>query len=90
MAPLAQFTMPSLGADMDAGTWWSGWSSPVTSSSRGDIVAVVDTAKAAVDVECFTSGTVQEILVDPGRSVPIGTVLATIASGEPAPVRRPP
>ncbi len=87
MAPVSQFTMPSLGADMDAGTVVEWLVEPGDVVHKGDVVAVIDTAKAAVDVECFASGTVQEILVDPGRSVPIGTVLATIASAgeEPAP-----
>ncbi|HVN12228.1 MAG TPA: dihydrolipoamide acetyltransferase family protein [Kineosporiaceae bacterium] len=90
MAALSEFTMPSLGADMDAGIVLEWLVKPGDAVHRGDIVAVVDTAKAAVDVECFTSGTVQEILVDPGRSVPVGTVLATIAvPGEAGPAAVP-
>ncbi|HET7760947.1 MAG TPA: dihydrolipoamide acetyltransferase family protein, partial [Phycicoccus sp.] len=47
---------------------------------RGDIVAVVDTAKSAVEVECFDDGVVEELAVQPGRKVPVGTVLATLAA----------
>ncbi|MGZ4624659.1 MAG: biotin/lipoyl-containing protein, partial [Kineosporiaceae bacterium] len=90
MAPVSQFTMPSLGADMDAGTVVEWLVEPGDVVHKGDVVAVIDTAKAAVDVECFASGTVQEILVDPGRSVPIGTVLATIASAGEEPASSPP
>ncbi|MGZ4601976.1 MAG: dihydrolipoamide acetyltransferase family protein [Kineosporiaceae bacterium] len=90
MAPVSQFTMPSLGADMDAGTVVEWLVEPGDVVHKGDVVAVIDTAKAAVDVECFASGTVQEILVAPGRSVPIGTVLATIASAGEEPTPSPP
>jgi pyruvate dehydrogenase E2 component (dihydrolipoamide acetyltransferase) len=45
---------------------------------RGDIVAEVDTDKSVIDVETFTTGTVEEILVAPGERVPVGTPLAVI------------
>ncbi|MGZ4612383.1 MAG: biotin/lipoyl-containing protein, partial [Kineosporiaceae bacterium] len=45
--------MPSLGADMDAGTVVEWLVEPGDVVHRGDVVAVIDTAKAAVDVECF-------------------------------------
>jgi pyruvate dehydrogenase E2 component (dihydrolipoamide acetyltransferase) len=53
--------------------------------TRGDIVAVVDTDKADVDVEVFESGTVHEILVPVGERVPVGTPLALIGTGAAAP-----
>jgi pyruvate dehydrogenase E2 component (dihydrolipoamide acetyltransferase) len=56
---------------------------------KGDVVAVVDTSKAAIDVECFASGVIEELLVQPGTRVAVGTVLATIATAPaeaPAPV----
>lgn len=95
---MADFLMPSLGADMDSGTIIEWLVAPGDEVHRGDIVAVVDTAKAAIEVECFTSGTVEEILVPPGTSVAVGTPLARIGSAEPeteperpvAPVPEPP
>jgi pyruvate dehydrogenase E2 component (dihydrolipoamide acetyltransferase) len=51
---------------------------PGTVVHKGDIVAVVDTDKAAIEVECFDSGTVEKLLVEPGTRVPVGTALATI------------
>lgn len=78
--------MPSLGADMDAGTVSQWLVHPGDHVSKGDIVAVVETDKSAVEVECFDTGTVGELLVEPGQRVPVGTVLATIteqAAGEP-------
>ncbi|HEX6500589.1 MAG TPA: 2-oxo acid dehydrogenase subunit E2 [Micromonosporaceae bacterium] len=76
---MAEFRMPSLGADMDEGTLLEWLVHPGDPVHKGDIVAVVDTAKAAVEVECFDSGVVEQLLVEPGTRVPVGTVLATIA-----------
>jgi pyruvate dehydrogenase E2 component (dihydrolipoamide acetyltransferase) len=42
------------------------------------VVAVVDTSKAAVDVEIWHDGVVAELLVQPGEKVPVGTVLAML------------
>ncbi|MET8451844.1 dihydrolipoamide acetyltransferase family protein [Streptomyces sp. NPDC005209] len=84
---MAEFTMPSLGADMDEGLlqeWLVGPGDPV---HKGDVVAVVETDKAAIEVECFESGTVGRLLVPPGTRVPVGTPLAVI-EGEGAPRMR--
>ncbi|MGW7381742.1 E3 binding domain-containing protein [Streptomyces sp. NPDC054794] len=84
---MAEFTMPSLGADMDEGLlqeWLVGPGDPV---HKGDVVAVVETDKAAIEVECFESGTVGRLLVQPGTRVPVGTPLAVI-EGEGAPSTR--
>ncbi|WP_245617434.1 biotin/lipoyl-containing protein [Amycolatopsis taiwanensis] len=75
---MAQFVMPSLGADMEEGTILEWLVKPGDSVRKGDVVAVVDTTKAAVDVECFTGGTIGEILVPEGDKVPVGTPLAVI------------
>lgn len=80
---MATFTMPSLGADMEEGTLLEWLVKPGDTVRKGDIVAVVDTAKAAVEVETFVDGVVQELLVAPGTTVPVGQVLATF--GETAP-----
>ena len=82
---MAEFRMPSLGADMDSGTLLEWLIRPGDTVHKGDIVAVVDTSKAAIEVECFTGGVVERLLVEPGASVPVGTVLATIAADGAAP-----
>ncbi len=80
---MPEFRMPSLGADMDAGTIIEWLVKPGDEVHRGDIVAVVDTDKADVDVEIFADGVVDEILVPPGEKVDVGTPLASIlAPGE--------
>lgn len=77
--------MPALGADMDEGTVVEWLVEPGDEVHRGDVVAVVDTDKSAIEVECFESGKVGEILVAVGEKVPIGTPLATIGDGQVAP-----
>lgn len=74
--------MPSLGADMTEGTLVE-WRVAVGDHvRRGDVVAVVDTDKAAIDVEVFATGVVAELLVEEGTRVPVGTPLARIASDD--------
>jgi pyruvate dehydrogenase E2 component (dihydrolipoamide acetyltransferase) len=87
---MGEFRMPSLGADMEAGTiveWRVKEGDPV---NRGDIVAVVDTDKADIDVEIFESGIVAELLVPVGERVPVGTPLASIVSVAAPAVHAPP
>jgi pyruvate dehydrogenase E2 component (dihydrolipoamide acetyltransferase) len=72
--------MPSLGADMEAGTLIQWLVKPGDRVKRGDIIAVVDTEKAAIEIEVFETGTVQTILVREGEKVPVGTVLAIIVT----------
>lgn len=82
--------MPSLGADMEAGTLVEWLKKPGEAIARGDIVAVVETEKGAIDVEIFETGMLSRYLVEEGTTVPVGTPLALIATdGEeaaPAPV----
>ncbi len=77
---MGEFRMPSLGADMDEGTIVQWLVAPGDTVERGQIVAVVDTAKAAIEIEAFEAGVIEEILVDPGVRVPVGTPLAKIAA----------
>ena len=60
---MAEFRMPSLGADMTEGTVLEWLVEPGDTVHRGDVVAVVDTDKADIDVESFEDGVVEELLV---------------------------
>jgi pyruvate dehydrogenase E2 component (dihydrolipoamide acetyltransferase) len=75
---MAEFRMPSLGADMDEGRVVEWKVKPGDTVQRGDIVAVVDTDKADVEIEVFQDGVVDEIAVREGETVPVGTVLAIL------------
>ncbi len=77
------FKLPSLGADMDEGKLLEWKIKPGDRVKRGDVVAVVDTTKAAVEVEIWEEGTVHELIVAPGEKIPVGTVMALLlAPGE--------
>lgn len=82
--------MPSLGADMEVGTVLQWLVKPGDAVKRGDIVAVVDTEKATIEVEIFQSGVVESIVVPEGEKVPVGTVIAMIRTDGAAPAPLPP
>ena len=84
---MAEFRMPSLGADMEAGTVIQWLIKPGDAVKRGDIIAVVDTEKADIEVEVFEAGVIESIVVPEGRKVPVGEVLALLQT-EGAPVAR--
>ena len=77
-----EFQMPSLGADMEAGTLAEWLVSPGDTVRRGDIIAVVDTQKGLIDIEVFDEGTIRELLIKENEKVPVGTVMALIEDGK--------
>lgn len=92
----AEFRMPSLGADMESGSVAEWLVRPGDPVRKGDVIAVIDTDKALIEVESFHAGVVDSLLVDVGERVPIGTPLARISgaaaeprvAAEPAPTVR--
>jgi pyruvate dehydrogenase E2 component (dihydrolipoamide acetyltransferase) len=86
---MAEFRMPSLGADMRFGTLLEWHVRPGDQVHRGDVVALVDTEKAAIEVEVFEDGVVEELLVPEGTRVPVGTALARLRGGPAAEVAVP-
>lgn len=77
--------MPSLGADMQEGTLVEWLVKPGDRVKRRDVVAVVETDKAAIEIEVYEDGVIDRLLVAPGQKVPVGTVLAVIRTeGDPA------
>lgn len=75
---MSEIRMPSLGADMDAGTLVE-WKVAVGDHvSRGDVVGLIETQKATMELESFTDGVVEALLVEPGTNVAVGTVLARL------------
>ena len=80
------FTMPSLGADMEAGQLVEWLVAPGDVVGRGDVVAVVETQKGAIEVETFEAGTVQRLIATIGQDLPVGAPMALIlAEDEAAP-----
>lgn len=79
---MGAFLMPSLGADMEAGTLVEWLKQPGEKVKRGDIVAVVETQKGAIEIEAFEEGVLRAQLVEIGKRVPVGTPLAMIGDGD--------
>lgn len=83
---MIEFKLPSLGSDMDHGTLVQWCVQPGQAVKKGDIVAVVDTSKAAVDVEIWVDGSIHRLLAAVGDTIPVGTPMALVlAPGEAAP-----
>ena len=60
MIAMAEFTMPALGADMETGKVVEWRVKPGDRVRPGDVVAVVETHKGAIDVECFLDGMIDD------------------------------
>ena len=78
---VSDFRMPALGADMEKGTMLQWYVKPGDEVHRGQVIAEVDTAKSAIEIEVFENGLVDEIVVPVGAEVPVGTVLAHLRPG---------
>jgi len=87
---MREFRMPSLGADMEAGTLVEWLIKPGDAVKRGQVVAVVETQKGAIEVEIWEEGKVDRLVVDKGAKVPVGEVLALLEGDGAAEVERAP
>jgi pyruvate dehydrogenase E2 component (dihydrolipoyllysine-residue acetyltransferase) len=78
-----EFKMPSLGSDMMTGKLIEWSVKPGDPVKKGDIIAVVETSKSAVNVEIWKNGVIEKILVEPSEEeIPVGTVLALVRLDE--------
>lgn len=89
---MTDFKMPSLGADMEAGTLVAWHKRPGDAVTRGELIAEVETDKGIIEIEAFSTGIIERLVVPEGDKVPVGTVLAVIreAGAVPASVATPP
>jgi pyruvate/2-oxoglutarate dehydrogenase complex dihydrolipoamide acyltransferase (E2) component len=77
---LVDVTMPQMGVSVAEGTVVE-WKKQVGDWVQADeIIAAISTDKIDTDVEAPATGRVQEIVVDVGTTVDVGTVLARIAT----------
>jgi len=82
---MIEFRLPAMGSDMDQGTLLEWRVQPGDRVVRGQVLAVVDTAKAAIEVECWHEGIVHALLAKPGVTLPVGSLMAVLrAEGEDA------
>lgn len=75
---MIEFRLPSLGAEMDEGTLLEWKVKPGDRVRKGDVVAVVDTSKSAIEVEIWEDGEIFELVHEPPAKLPVGTVIARL------------
>jgi pyruvate dehydrogenase E2 component (dihydrolipoamide acetyltransferase) len=74
--------MPALSSTMTEGKIVSWQKSPGDKVEKGEIVVVVESDKADMDVETFYSGFIAAIVVQAGESAPVGSAIALVAETE--------
>jgi pyruvate dehydrogenase E2 component (dihydrolipoamide acetyltransferase) len=67
--------MPKLGYDMESGKVSSWLKRPGDRVERGEPIAEIETEKATVEMESTASGTLAEIVAEPGAELPVGEVI---------------
>ncbi len=77
---LVDVTMPQMGVSVAEGTVVEWRKQPGDWVEADEIIAAISTDKIDTDVEAPATGRVQELIVDVGETVEVGTVLARIAT----------
>lgn len=70
--------MPRLSDTMEEGTLSQWLKHEGDQVRKGDLLAVIETDKAAMEMEAYDEGVLTRVLVEEGASVPIGTPIAVI------------
>jgi pyruvate/2-oxoglutarate dehydrogenase complex dihydrolipoamide acyltransferase (E2) component len=78
---LVDVTLPKWGMTMQEGTVQEWHKATGEQVAEGDVIVEVETEKATGEVEAPAEGTLAEILVEAGTTVPVGTVIARIEDG---------
>ena len=80
------FRMPKLGMDMEEGVIGRWLKSEGDAVKKGEIIAEIETDKAAVEVESPRSGTILKLFYPEGKATACGTPIAAIGNpGDPIP-----
>ncbi len=78
--------MPKLGFDMAEGTLVN-WVKKVGDSiNRGEVIAEIETDKATIEIESNASGTILQLLAQPGDALPVGATIAYVGQPGEQPV----
>ena len=78
--------MPQMGYDMKEGTVVRWRKQEGEAVSRGEVIAEIETDKATVEMEAYSAGILGKIVVEEGRPVPVGELIAVITEpGEAVP-----
>jgi pyruvate dehydrogenase E2 component (dihydrolipoamide acetyltransferase) len=88
-----EIVMPNLGFDVQQARLIEWLKQPGDSVRQGEVIAIVESDKANVELESIASGVLLEQLVEPGVETPVGTVIARVGDPDegptPAPAARP-
>ncbi|HVB96172.1 MAG TPA: dihydrolipoamide acetyltransferase family protein [Chloroflexota bacterium] len=85
-----EIVMPRLSDTMEQGTIARWLKKPGDEVKKGEPLAEIETDKATMNLESFTSGRLQKILLPEGQTVPIGTPIAIVGGLNEAPAETPP
>ena len=78
--------MPQMGYDMTEGTVVRWRKQEGDAVSRGEVIAEIETDKATVEMEAYSTGVLGKIIVGEGTTVPVGQLIAVITDpGEDVP-----
>jgi pyruvate dehydrogenase E2 component (dihydrolipoamide acetyltransferase) len=77
----ADIVLPNLGFGMEEGRLVAWLKQPGDTVQKGEAIAEVESDKATVELESVVDGVLEELLVAPDTSVPVGAILARIRTG---------
>ena len=79
---IVEITMPMLDEVMEEGEIVSWSKQPGEAVKKGEILLVIETDKATMDIEATYTGTLTEILAQPGETVPCNDPIAKLEVAE--------
>jgi pyruvate dehydrogenase E2 component (dihydrolipoamide acetyltransferase) len=79
-----EIVMPNMGFDTQEARLIEWLKQPGDTVKKGDLIAVIESDKANVELESVAAGVLLELLATPGAEVPVGAVIARIGTPEEA------
>jgi pyruvate dehydrogenase E2 component (dihydrolipoamide acetyltransferase) len=79
---VSEFRLPDVGEGLTEAEVVAWRVAPGDTVAVNDVLVEVETAKAAVELPSPFAGTVEALLVEPGKPVPVGTPIIRIATGD--------
>jgi pyruvate dehydrogenase E2 component (dihydrolipoamide acetyltransferase) len=77
---MGEFIMPSLGSQMIEAKLVQWFVKPGDIVKKGDIIGEIHTEKGLIDIEALEDGTISELRIKEGETVPVGAVMAVIGN----------
>lgn len=77
-----EIVMPNMGFDTQEARLIEWLKQPGDLVKKGDLIAVIESDKANVELESVAAGVLLELLATPGAEVPVGAVIARIGTPE--------